>query len=503
MNKSNIKKWEKFVSLLMSIIILVLLTLLILSLSRSTTVSHTSKVIKPNPNKQSLFSPEEEQCFSTLNGNEFLELRDLYLQKKGVQFIKKDPNINVCIEYFKYKENKSPIKKETLPLMHFARGVNQKTIKLPNNDVLIIGGDKTDTITVELFDNKKKQFQEITNNLNQYLNHNISTLKEPFFVNNQYIYYRGALYDIEKKQFVNNKNELINKIDSFDQLISSKEWQNKTKLKFYKLFENGKVLFVSNCDNDYRCGCDGLKLIDPIADKSYLEGSFKNRKNSFEVVFLNDETILIIGGYGYHSNGYLLRFNYIEAYNPKTGKVSLRGKLDSDFNFNPSFYYPSDLYPNNNVYRPLILKNNLLIPGYNWDKSFLYKYNIDSKQVINKYPSPFYTLVQNEPIKNLRYPIQHVMYPIGTNNLLYIPDTKNTFNTCNRRCVTCLIDLNKEKECTVLNYFQLFYPFQALTPLDNGEILVTGGVKCLINKANRPFSKEAYLLKLEENSNIK
>lgn len=454
---------------------------------------HIQSIKKNNVTQKSLYTPEEKQCLSKLNANELLELMDLFLIKDKGNFKKKNPNINVCKEYFKHKESTSPIKKEALPLMHFARGINQKTIKLPNNDVLIIGGNKTDIITVELFDNKEKLFHIITNNLNQYLNKDISTLKEPFCINNKYIYYQGAIYDIKKKQFIKSKNELRNKLDAFDQQISSKEWQHKTHLKFYKLFDDGKVLFESNCDN-YN-GCKGLKLIDPIDGITYKEGNFKNKKDNFEVVFLNDETVLIIGGYGYHIDGSLLRFNYIEAYNPKNGNISLLGKLDSDFNFDPSFYYPGDLNTNKDVYKSLIIKNDLLIPSYNWNKSFLYKYNIESKQIINKYKSHFYTLVQGETFQYPKYSLQHVIYPLGINKLLYVPEIKNTLIGCNQRCNSCLLDLSKDKECIILDYSELLYPFQVLTPLNNGEILATGGIKCSINKPDVPFSKEAYLIK--------
>ncbi|MGD9581500.1 MAG: hypothetical protein AB7V50_09010 [Vampirovibrionia bacterium] len=442
--------------------------------------------------EKDFYTPEEEQCISKLAVSEIGELMDTFLIKDGDKYKKKNPESNVCKEYLNFKEKTSPIIKEQMPDMSFARGEYQETIKLPNDDVLIIGGNEGEIKTVELFDIKKKKFQIITDNFNKYINSNISVLKTPFYINDNNIYYQGAVYDINKKQFINNKTETIKKIDNFDSKIASKKWQNKTKLTFYKLFDNGTALFIKEYDDHN--GSKGLLLIDLLGKNQYLPAYFKQNKNYFYAFLYKNNSVLIIGGYSFGSADQLIVHNNVEIYNPITGKITLLGKLDSDYNLDPHFTYPYGLNPHKNSCKPLYFKNDIvLLSGYTEDTMYLYYYDLNLKKIIKKNQSTYC----------------HLIYPIGKDKLLFVPEqyftNKNMFSSeiikvdeyCKRRYAAYLFDLNKQENSKKLYYTDILYPYQRLTPLGNGFILMTGGIRCQIKEPGIPYSKEAYVLKLK------
>lgn len=439
------------------------------------------KTIQTKINKEtiqeSLSEFEEERCFSKLTDRETMELVEKFFIKDGDHYKKKNPDNNVCKEYLKFKETTSPIKKEVLPDMNFARGNNQVTIKLQDDDVLIIGGNEGNIKTVELFDIEKKKFQVITDNLNEYTNPNISVLKTPFYLNNSTIFYQGAVYDINKKQFIESKIDLIEKIEDFDKKIASKQWQNKTKLKFFKLFDNGTALFTKEY-NDHK----GLLLIDLLNRKQYLPIYFEHKNNDFNAFLYKNDDILILSGYDFDSAEQLKVHITIEVYNPITGKISELKKLDSNYNFNSRLNYPFDLDSHGNTCNPLFVDNDIiLLPGYSNYVLYLYHYNLNTKQIVNKNSLTFCNLI----------------YPINQNKLLLVPELRNPNSIYINKESTCLLDISKQENCKRLLYLETSYPYQKLTLLNNGSILLTGGIEHQMNKPNNLSSKKAYLLRAE------
>lgn len=471
--KKNIKES------IINIIALCLFIMILITVWSTKNIEH-EKEPPPTTDKEVVQISNEEQCLNKLTDSEKYEIIETFLLETGENYKKNNTMLNVCEEYHKIKEDASDLIKQQIPAMNFARGEYQETISLPNNDVLIIGGNEGDIKTVELFNNKKKTFQVITDNLNKYINPNISVLKTPFYLNNNSIYYQGAVYDIDKKQFSNNKKDLIKKIDDFDKKIASKQWQDQTNLTFYKLFDDGKILFANEAS--FSKGCKGLYLIDPVNNKKYLPGNFKYRKNYFTSVFLKEDTILIIGGYSYGAAHQLIIHYVIDVYNPITGKISLLGKLDPDYKSRPS-----DLPSKEDRSIPLVFNNNILLIPYN---HYLCFYDLKLKKIVKRISLTYCPLKYRHSFKNPS--LYDLMYPIDKNKLLFAPKIQGT-----QEERVCLLDLNGQEKTQSYELKGLLYPYQKLTPLNNGGILVTGGIEYQKNKPNIPFSNKAYLLKVK------
>lgn len=242
---------------------------------------------------------EGDLCEILLNGKERQQLDNskLITTKEKAKF---------CKQLLLESEYNSPLKISPIQDMNISRG-SVKLVKLKNNDVLIIGGDKNNS--VELFDYKTKSFKLITKSINPYLvkntvpyvqNQFTKQFKEPILLPNGNIFYCGAIFDNKYKKMRPVKLPQEEKVLNFFLNISSSEWLNRNKYRVFNIYPNGYTLFGAKCNSERYCL--ELLLETPLQDIKYKPVPLTFMMHKFNSIYLGDDSIIIDQGYQLNNN---------------------------------------------------------------------------------------------------------------------------------------------------------------------------------------------------------
>lgn len=418
--------------------------------------------------KKEILSPNKKEdkvnkCLSTLTELEIHEFMNDFYPKYDKNHLK-NKDINICEEYLKYKNETSPLSIEKLSDISFISDYNQEYIKLPSGEVLFINND-----SAGLYNPQNKQFELISNNISDFTNKFCGVYNKSFYINKSSIYYCGAVFDVKTKSFSKGNGEIIKRLTLFDKKISSRKWRDKQNVEIVTIFNNGKVLFKSNCQykSNKALGCDEIYLEDPINKIKYKSGKFKYKKDNFSAIPLGKEKILIYGGQTNNNeklNSELVCSNkYLESYDPETGNISIVKKFDENF-----LYY----------YQILSTKNNLLLIVDDLNHGIvLYLFDLKTKKFVH------YLVLSH----------QVVMFHISENKVLLIPIVKDVESICGHRVCADLLDINSWS-LTKLSNICLSFPFQKLIPVDDNSILVINNAKCSERKFKGINIEKSFLI---------
>lgn len=319
-----------------------------------------------------------------------------------------------CLSTIKTLKDKSLFKIVQISNMKMPR-VSSESIKLNDGNVLIIGGDKNNQLSAELFDHKTQKFKLITDNLNQFFpsDYNCKYLCKPLLLSNGDVYFKGSIYNASKEQFQKAKSPLRKDIIEYDKNLYL------TKASVINVFQNGNVLLAKNCQDSL---CSNVQLEDPFNKKKYNSGELKFKNWYFASTDTGNNRILL---FTLHSGPASLNI-----YNYDTGKITnlKEGLWMTDGN-HPIMSLEKDkfLFPTGDTYYLYNLKHNK------------FRYLVIFSRFVNAVSS---------------FKEKYILFT--SDSIAYITDYIN-------------------EETTLIFNTHLSFKGQTFTPLDNGDVLITGG----------------------------
>lgn len=380
----------------------------------------------------------------------------------------------VCQQMLKENDENSPVTIEFLSPMNKPRTSEQQTIVLKDGRVLIIGGDIDDRISAEVFNPDTKSFELISGDITPYLNKNFKTdvYDIPIMLPDKKVYYYGSIFNPETNKFSSANSGSGKKLKEFNDQVSSKDWQVSTKFEKAKLLTDGKIIFKKLSENNttkednFRAKIyEGLLLKDPFNKTPYLYCKLMKRRNNFVIVQLKQENLLIIGG----QNKNDLSINSFEICNPNKGTTQL---------FKTSFTVEHYNY----LAKTLLLPNgSLLISNESTDHLELYDSTTNQISDINY-------------LKDLCKPD---LFSLSENKVLFLNSFNYFDNVCRFNITSMLYDVPTNL-FVELNNTCFLYPYQKLTQLPGGKILITGGSYCNNKSININNSNFAAILFLRQ-----
>lgn len=389
-----------------------------------------------NSNKKAKISEEYDNCYKYLI---HAEEQILIRENKNNSYSEK---IKLCNERLKKIEDLSPILVKQLPDLNTGKGPYHKTLKLKNGNVLIwdSGVSYFSKTTIELFEPIKNTFTPLKININFNNLYSFDSIE----LKNGKILIQNIIYDPQKNIFEKVDKNIQNILDTY---FLNKDWIKKG-YGIVNITPDGKILYRTNCK--FKDGNNCVKLIDPFNDNKYLEGVLNTKIDPFYSIFLKNGKILIIG-----------QNKRVELYNPKTGNIKNIGEIKNSI-------YRGDI---------VVLDDGQVLfwesCPYENKKYYIEIYDPDTNK-INMFDTPYNLIIANK--------------------LFTLPGTGCVLLIGNKAAL--LYNIEEKKYYKLTNKIFKFEG-QVFTPLNNGQILVTGGKP--FDKKHQSMSNKAFIISFKKN----
>lgn len=276
-------------------------------------------------------------CSRMLTGDEQTAFNQIKTSNKD--------DLKECKNIILKSEINSPIKITRIADMKVSRSYDI-TIRIKNNNVLIIGGDQNNS--AEIFNYDTKTFTLVSKSIDRYINHNSvpygyeenkRPFEKPILLEHGNVFYKGAIFNTETNTFHKPKTPEEKKyLSFFIKLASGKGLEEETHFNFFtKLFSRKelkeKKYFVENIFSNGEAlisDSSEICLKNPLYENKYKPAKNKFNRSITESIYMSEKCILIAFKKEPDDNKKLEYSNNWSIYNPLNGTLKdTKFKLDS------------------------------------------------------------------------------------------------------------------------------------------------------------------------------